>query len=70
MARQVLAEASGNVVCPGGFWCGGCTLGGFGKAPVGKGGSCCAGWGASAGSLVLEADLSLNPVPTGWKHLQ
>lgn len=26
MARQVLAEASGNVACPGGFWCGGCTL--------------------------------------------
>lgn len=66
-------KASGNVVCPGDFWCGGCTLGGFGKAPVGEGGSCCEGLGALAGSLVSRADLSLNPVypcPAGWKHAQ
>lgn len=73
MACQVLAKASGNVVCPGGFWCGGCTLGGFGKAPVREGGSCCEGLGAVAGSLGSRADLSLSPVPAcpaGWKHPQ
>lgn len=63
MAPSGFGRSQRECVCLGGFWCGGCTLRGFGKTPVGKGGSCCAGLGVSAGSLMLEADLSLNLVP-------
>lgn len=36
VARWVLAEAGGNVACPGDFWRGGCSLEGFWKTPAGK----------------------------------